>query len=667
MILRCVAGALVLALQVHAAEIPWSVNDAPLRASFRATQPPGIPDAGWLLELPELGLTTPTLGDVILTDNKGAQLPLAKVFRNEGDRVVLIAQNLTKDQEVFVYFGGSQVRPELKWTPRLSLFLETRRLPADSKMDDWPQLEAAWNSASEIDGGGFVSAVFHGENPFGESANFLSHYTGLLRLPEKKITLYTVSSDASFVLANNRPVFGWPGKHGPQTNEMTAPRGEVTTPDDVVPIDYYHAKDGPDPTMLLGWIRDGRLEAIPPDAWIHPGVTEQISLGHLEGWPIAQPIVRVDSYLGYGDRWFYETHGTLKTPLPEGWSARWEWNDGAVFDGAECRRVCVGPAPTRVTVRLSNSANQTTALKVIKFGGQTPAASIQNARDVQRYLDLLGKEDPAKLNPSSLVAQFALAAEFGSDPLVARYGAAWTAKNTNPTHPLWLTAQLARLRSLSQTNPKAAIADLHNFDAETRKKFPQLPLLELDILVFGLKSPDAIPLAERITTENAELARLAKIRIGDLYRLRGETDQARTQYAGVSGSPDSVTPEKLALTDRAMAMTIDRWLAQGDRNAAASRLADWELVHPLAKYESEYLLLRGRTLLLYGRANEAREELESFRAIRTDAASQVPADFYRAHALAALDRKEEARKLWTDLAANHPNHPLAAEAAQLAK
>jgi len=665
MILRCAASALLSLLPLQAAEIPWAVNDAPLRASFRATQAPGLPDAGWLLDLPELGLTNSSLNDVILTDANGAQLPLAKVFRNEGDRVVLLAQNLAKDQEVFVYFGGNQVRPELKWNPRLSLFLETRRLPADSKMDDWPQLEAAWNSATEIDGGGFVPAVFHGENPLGESANFLSHYSGLLRLPEKKMTLYTVSSDASFVLANDRPVFGWPGKHGPQTNEMTAPRGEVTAPDDIVKIDYYHAKDGSDPAMLLGWIRDGRLEAIPPEAWIHPGATEQTSLGHLEGWPVAQPIARVDSYLGYGGQWFYETHCTLKTPVPEGWTTRWEWNDGAVFEGPECHRVCVGPAPARVTVRLSNGSNQTSSLKVIKFGGQIPAASVQNARDVQRFLDLLGKEDPATLNTGSLTSQLSLAAEFGPDSLVARYGAAWIAKNTSPSHPLWITAHLARIRSLSQTNPQAAIADLHNFDAETRKKFPQLAMLELDALVFGLKSADTIPLAERIAAENNEQARLARIRIGDFHRLRGETERARAQYA--SSTVDGSTPEKLALTDRAMTLTIERWLGQGDRNAAAAKLTEWELIHPLAKYESDFLLLRGRTLLLYGRANESREELESFRAICTDTGSQVSADFYRAHALVALGRKDDARKVWADLAANHPNHPLAAEAAKLAK
>src|SRR5687768_11975404 len=105
MILRCAASVLPLFLPLQAAEIPWAVNDAPLRASFRAMQVPGLPDAGWLLDLPELGLTNSGLTDVILTDANGAQLPLAKVFRNEGDRVVLLAQNLTKDQEVFVYFG----------------------------------------------------------------------------------------------------------------------------------------------------------------------------------------------------------------------------------------------------------------------------------------------------------------------------------------------------------------------------------------------------------------------------------------------------------------------------------------------------------------------------------------------------------------------------------
>ena len=171
----------------------------------------------------------PGLADVILSDAKGQPMPLAKVFRGEGGRALLLAQTLPAGQDVFVYFGGNRPRRQLDWKPKVSVLLETRRLPAGATLDDWPGLESAWKAAKDVDGAGFVPSIAHGDNPFGDSVNFISHYTGWLKTNGKKTAIYTQSCDASFVLVNDKFEFGWPGRHAANANLNTVPKKEITT------------------------------------------------------------------------------------------------------------------------------------------------------------------------------------------------------------------------------------------------------------------------------------------------------------------------------------------------------------------------------------------------------------------------------------------------------
>ncbi|HZJ13852.1 MAG TPA: hypothetical protein VFD27_02325, partial [Chthoniobacteraceae bacterium] len=264
---------------LFAADVPWAVADAPFRAVVKAKVAPENLETGYLIALPELGQTMSGAADVVLLDARGTYLPLAKVWRGEGQTVLLLAQSLPAGQEFFVYFGGNHARRQTPWNPKVSLLMETRRMPSGTKLDSWPDLEAAWKKAGEVDGADFVPAMAHGANPFGESVNFLTHYTGWLKTDDKKLSLYTVSSDASFVLVGDKYEFGWPGEHGPQVNAKTVSRKEVNTSPGATRIDYYHAAKGAHaPTMVLGRSVGGKDETIPASAWLHPGSMEIVRL-----------------------------------------------------------------------------------------------------------------------------------------------------------------------------------------------------------------------------------------------------------------------------------------------------------------------------------------------------------------------------------------------------
>ena len=650
----------------------WAIPDAPFRAIARVTQAADVPDAGVAIVLPEFGQTLPELGDMVLTDPKGQTLSVARIWRGEGQQALLLAQGLTPGREVHIYFGGGRVRHVATWSPKTSLLLETRRFDGGptAKLDNWQEFESAWKKAGEVDGAGFVSSISHGENPFGENENFLSHYTGWLKTDGKRVTFYTLSSDASFVLVGEHYEFGWPGKHGPRATAKDAQRKEVGTSTGLTRIDYYQAKFGDSsPAMVLGWSTGG-MQTIPASAWVHPGAAELERIEQIDGWPLPIPTVHLASFIGWNGLWMYDAHCALDGGVPAGWSVSWEFGDGAKRMGETCDRVLFGNAPTRVVAHLQRNQEQEAGVKRIDFKANVPQVTTAEPEAVSRYAALLEAEDPAQLASGTLRGGFEFLDQFGSDQAVGKFAAAWLQKNANQDDPLWIRGQLARLRTLAQTDPQQALKEVRKFDSATRKKFSkELGMEELDIMVFYLKDPASVALAQQLSFQNAdnEVGRLAKIRVGDLYRLQGKANEALAQYQSVQKTVvDDSQGRKFGAQDRGYSIAITDLISQGYRHEAEAKLTEWELDHPTAKFDSDFLLLRGRVLMEFGRWNEALQEIDSFRAMNPDSPYQIPADFYRARALYELGRKEEARRIWKEIATRYPKHDLAKESADWA-
>jgi len=665
--------AIASAWNTYAKDAPWLVVDAPYRTAITLQSPAKIPDAGIAIQLPEFGETRPDLGDVLLLDAKGQMQPLAAAWRGEGQSALLLAKELKPGQPYYLYFGGGSIRSMQKWEPKVSLLMETRRLPENAKFDTWPDMQKTWNAATMVDGAGFVPSIYQGGNPFGESANFVTHYTGWLQTSGSGgVTLYTLSSDASFVLVNDQFEFAWPGIHSPRSDVTALHSKKVPVVSEFTKIDYYHVKVGNnEPATVLGWQHDGKTEAIPSGAWLHPGTAQVGKIEQRHGWPI--PIVKAqpDSYIGYGDQWFFDTNFSLPDAIPEGWTVEWQFDDGAIFTGAECRRVIVESRPHAVSVKLSRDNDMVSGGARFTFPDNIRAASIRNPNDISHYLDLLATETPSQLSKATLNAGMTLLCDFGTDVQIAKFATAWLAKNPGPDDPLWLSAQLARLRALASSDPKQALAELRAIDPLVRKKYAiQFNTLELDLMVFYLHDPSVADLATRMAFENpnSDSERIAKIRVGDFYRLAGQYPQAAAQYQGVQKTiVDESEGRKLPAQDQAYSITIRDLIDRDLRREASAQLQEWESKHPMAKLDSDYLLLRGRLLNAFGRWDEALAELDSFKKMQPDSPYGIDADFYRAQAFDGLGRKEEARKIWNQIAKDYPNHELAPRSKTLAE
>ena len=668
------ASLLALCAEASAQSGGWAVKGAPYRAAIRLQDAPKAAEAGVAIELPDFGGSRPDLQDAVLVDSQGASQPIAPVWRGDGQQALLLAKDLAAGKDYFVYFGGQTSRQPPIWTPKISLLLETRRLPADPKIATWQDMEKTWRSSPAVDGAGFVSSIYCAGNAFGEGSDFASHFTGWLATPDGgDIVLYTLSSDASFVLANDRTALEWPGVHSPAADLKTVHSASVPCSPGFTKIDYYQAKIGAsESASVLGWQKKGKFEAIPKEAWLHPGTAQIVKIENARGGPVPLISARYNSYIGYGGYWLSDVECSAPPDLPPDWTAEWKFEDGTIFSGLKCERVLVGTKTQAVTLKLRRGNEVTEAVKRLVSPENLREASVKNPADLALYLSLIDKENPSLLAQPTLDALLPLLLDFADNARIARVAAIWLGKKHPPADDLAFRAQMACYQALAQIDPRKALEELRRLDPNARKKFPQLfALYELELRVFNLRDPSAEDLARRIVFDfpESETATLAKIRTGDLFRLTNRIKPAIDQYRSIQKSiADETGGRKLPAQDRAHSITVENLLESGQRREAADKLRTWELAHPMAKFEGDFLLLRARMLNAFGRWAEALVELDSFKNIQRDTPYEIDADFYRAEALRALGKTDEARKIWKDIVTRYPRHELAAPSkAQLLK
>lgn len=658
----------------------WSVLDAPYRIGIRLKAAPEIAEAGVEINFQDNGQMRADLADLLLTDRDGTPQPIAKIGNRPGGRVILLAQKLDPNIQYYIYFGGGKVRTSPDWTPKTSLLMETRPAPKDLQFDSLQSLRTAWGQSPEAPGAAFVRYIYHGGNPFGTNAHFLTRYSGYLRLPEaREVTFYTLSSDCSFVIINDLSQFGWPGQHTAQAEPKTVAKKTVACPAGLVKIEYYAAK-GDNETegrlgaaTVLGWQTPSGFEAIPAENWLHPGSSHIGALQTRDGTTLYLPKANVESYIAYSGQWLYETKFELRFPQKTALqgSATWEFPDGAVVSGTGTTRLLTGNDSQMIHCKWARPGGTTFDLPLrIDIPDRPQRASINNPVDVRRYLDQIDTEADFKLKPDAVRLRLAFLLEFGNDQEIARFAEKYPRENE--TEPLWFMSQLAILRARAQKDPVGARQAFGNLVASLQPatlKLYATPIAttEMDLLVFALRDPEGLGRLAQLAfihREDAQISNTAKIRIGDLHRLLGHFKEAAQQYQSLSSTKKDPA---LAVKDNAASLAVRDLLEKGFAREAQEKLLDWERRRPMTKFDSDYLLLRARTWISMGRWREARAELESFQKLQPDHPFQIDARFYQARILFEQGSKEEARKIWNAFANDYPRHPLAKEAANWAK
>ena len=641
----------------------WAVAGAPYRVLLHAGEAPGIPEAGWEIQVADFGAGRADMRDVVLLGPDRKEIALDPVWRGTGRSLLVLAQAMPEGGKAAgLYFGGNASRRLRSWSARRSLLLETRRLPEGANVATFGGWQEAWKKSAVVDGAAFVPMIFHGDNPLGEAARFLSRYTGLVRTREAgNLRFYTLSDDVSYVMIAGRAALRWQQNQPPPLNPEKVPVASVRVPAGTVSVEYCHATINPPAAMALGWDQDGKLGTVPPQAWVHPGqVTAAAPEAH-DGSPVPACLLEAGRYLGYGGEWYVRVRGVIANP-GEGWQVEWLWPDGHVAQGPETLRLWTNLDPLRVTLRLRNNLRVIEGHHMLVIPRAIEAASVNRERQLAEFLELLDKEDPAAVPEPARRAGFVLARDFQPAATAARWAEAWL-QVAKPAAGPWVAAMVMAIRETAKRDPAAALDRLNGLPPAARAALGNAAgLLELDLRVFGLKDPLVIGLVARLRKSGDKaLASMAVIRLGDYELLNGRIDDAARCFAEAVANP-AATAGKAPVIDRAHSLAIEDLVNGNHLEEARAKLDAWERLRPAAKIEGDQLLWRARVMFLAGEWSRALQDLETCLKVRPGAAEEIDVLFWQARALYELGNKDEARKIWQALVQDYPKHERAESA-----
>ena len=210
--------------------------------------------------------------------------------------------------------------------------------------------------------------------------------------------------------------------------------------------------------------------------------------------------------------------------------------------------------------------------------------------------------------------------------------------------PLWLPG-------LQRAHPRAGAGQPAGRPGRTRRELERRGRLttrrcsanwRLDLLVFSTHDPwrrwrGCSSSPSILDSSTGKLGRDPRRRSLPAQRQRRVKRSPRYKALRSHRIPITTAGRQLPAEDQANAMTVEDLLANGTRQRSHGRTSDgpgsWRI--PMAKFTTNFLVLRARILALYGRWREAQTELEAAfpaHAIRT-ARTRSRWSYYRARAL----------------------------------
>jgi len=343
-----------LALQrVGGAEPAWPSTDAECRRELKVDGANGAPVTA---------TTTVFLDDrwtgFTLTDASGAARTFGLLNRL-GSRVSFHFE--AKAGETLYLYPSSKAAlppPGLAHTSglrHLARFYDGRAVDTAARFDE------LWKRA-EFQGGDFAEQVFSAFNPFGANTNALHRYDGFIRIgKDGPVTFCTASTDASFLLIDDREVTAWPGQHGVKEGQDGSKRGTVTLHAGTHRFAYLHANGYSNATSFaiaaMTLPGDTKPFVIGPEYFTPASYAFVGPLIRKDGQPEADFIWENRYMVNIREHALYDL--TFEAALPKtaaGATCEWSFGDGAKAAGQKAERLFFanGDLPVTLTVTFAD-------------------------------------------------------------------------------------------------------------------------------------------------------------------------------------------------------------------------------------------------------------------------------------------------------------------------
>ncbi len=685
--------------------------DAPPPQTARRTQPEGTP-LYWLrlkakgrrrswgsrktgtVEFFHNGLAAADGSDLVVTDKSG-RLP-HRVLQAGPGTFLRVAFAYTDASRLRIGFGGQNRQPAIShnrsstlptrpaastWNPEAGLLLTTWPLPPGANANSWPKMQKTVAAAKKLGmyGSGFVARVYHGYHHFSPAEKFVSVYRGWLGCPKTGEYIFATSSDdASFLLIDNKLVVAWPGSHGAVWDARHNKR--ILLNRGVHRFSYYHLNFGGPTITCAAWKPPGEKKIQPISTGSFAPVVrfracDFASTGSRtkNGRPL---LVRMENL---GEAWTSNIQllriGFSCTAEPAAGIPQWDLGDGCSASGNRVEHVYLTPGVRVVKCTVGK-----------RVAGNSIFIHPDYARKISRrvdkpapYIRIIRKYPFDRLTVRDLYQAIkVLAAAPGEDAAFALACRSMLARKTADARTFYLVTKLfcERLRSRMR-QPEEAIrlyrAAINRKDMGRTRRAHLIREVGDTFFYFLKDNRNALNEYDKVVGRYADvleanIVRVTKIKIGDIFRQSGNGAKARKLYREA---------EKMKLFTRnfaqntvrkgALYKTVDDYLRRNQTAAALKWLEILEWEYPMEKLDGYSSIARARIAEKEKNNSEAIKQLLWF--VRASPRNSYAAEaFYHiARLYGQSGHRDEVRKIAKKLEKDYAESPYAAKVRKLMK
>jgi tetratricopeptide (TPR) repeat protein len=618
--------------------------------------------------------------DIRVTDGNGTLMPHGVIYAEPGASCELVFES-GGPGTYYIYYGNQAAGPGAKQLKlERGLVLETRNRP-DGACNSWKDYEKLLKESKIIYGRGVRRKIFDGFNPYGPSDNYMSVYTGYIYCQEAGTYRFaTNSDDASFVFVDGAKVVEWAGTHGPG-GAYGEHNGAVELTKGFHKVEYYHESGGGGQACVLGWWTPGATQVtlVPNEAF--PSFLRcRVSALETQGSDTACDFVfqyKSDLQLPvslYCEVSFFDH----SAPAGKITSREWDFGDGVKSAEQNPTHVYLSPGYYRVTLTVQGPGGKESTFRVV-YAGQLFISTPEEER-ARRYAETASAYDLAKLKTDGLLGDLALL-EFvedsksqvavcrellkrGSDlnssrryDVLLKLGDTLRKELRDADGAMEAYQQMLK-ESMSRRNTlmgKLGVADVH---FQLRKEYDKA----LEIYEEIIKGFKDISLA---------YCRLAQIRIGDVWRERGDYAKALEAYEKSAEMRRLVGRVDESLKRGELAMIVESYVRNDEHAEALKKLDLWDWEYPEDKLTGYSSILRAKANYGLQRFDDVIEDLQAL--VKVNSGKDVPkrsnylaeAKYMIAYALLRQEKYKEAADMMQRVIDEHPESDLLEKAKEV--
>ncbi|MDY6913144.1 MAG: PKD domain-containing protein [Planctomycetota bacterium] len=678
---RSLTGLLLLSVccgPLQAAGAWWN-SDWPYRRSVTvsvmpASRLPGRDIA--VLTMRTAGFTKPDGSDirVVAFDRRPTLHRL--LMTGPGDQVRLAFATRPGVRRYYVYFGNPNASAVKQLEIRRGVLMETWRF-AGGGVRSLSQVKKLFGRAEQLIGRDFQRRIFIGHNPFGPQNKVLSLFTGYLICPASGRYVFVSSSrNASFLLIDDELVVDNGGHHPPQCD--TRQRGEIKLTAGLHRLTFYHASGWGDPIAVAAWQPPGRDRVVP----IPAEAFAPVAIGEAGAMQRYGRQFTIDFFADHrgeafmANRYYQRFEFEAVTAGFAGRNVRWKWDfgDGQSSTEQKVEHVYLLPGQYAVTLTagtFQGELKRTNRISISRPWDEVTANRIDSLRD---YAKIVSEYDFAALCPDSTVEAVKLLERAGFHDAVLRAGAAFVAGDEVPAEAVEKLLPAYSRQLIAAGRPAEAVAAFLKAEKMTNNPAVCAAMLVQGghvVLDVQNKPTRARELFQRAINRYAgrtssKSIRLARIGVGDAWRVSGDYDKAAEAYAA-AGSRLNVAAARKPILKGDFARHVEDYLCRGAYDHAEQYLNRWVEAFPADKLEGYFSLLKVELLLTRERFAEAAVEAEIL--LGVNPASNYAAELLMlaGEAYRKTDRHSQAEDALKRIVRDYPESPLAADAAKMLK